>query len=143
MKRREFIALLGGAVAWPLAPQAQQSRKLPSIGILNPESASLAPLPAFLDELRLLGWRDQDNVLLDIRSAEGRYELVPKLAGELVREAVDVIYTLGPDATLATAAASKTLPIVASPATFSASSGCSHRTTGAPPAWNASKPALC
>jgi putative ABC transport system substrate-binding protein len=113
MRRREFIVLLGGGVAWPLASQAQQSRKLPSIGILNPESASLAPLPAFLDELRLLGWRDQDNVLLDIRSAEGRYELVPKLAGELVREAVDVIYTLGPDATLATAAATKTLPIVA------------------------------
>src|SRR6266852_3003626 len=113
MKRRKFMALLGGAVAWPLAAQAQQSRKLPSIGILNPESASLAPLPAFLDELGLLGWRDQDNVRLDIRSAGGRYELVPKLAGELVREAVDVIYTLGPDATLATAAATKTLPIVA------------------------------
>ena len=113
MKRREFITLLGGAVAWPLAPQAQQSRKLPGIGILNPESASLAPLPAFLDELRLLGWRDQDNVLLDIRSAEGRYELVPKLAGELVRGPVDVIYTLGPDATLATAAATKIVPIVA------------------------------
>jgi putative tryptophan/tyrosine transport system substrate-binding protein len=61
----------------------------------------------------LLGWRDRDNVLLDIRSADGRYALVPKLAGELARGAVDVIYTLGPDATLATAAATKTLPIVA------------------------------
>jgi putative ABC transport system substrate-binding protein len=113
MRRRGFIALLGGAIAWPFAPQAQPSRKLRRIGILNPESASLAPLPAFLDELRLLGWRDQDNVLFDIRSAEGRYELVPKLADELVRAQVDVIYTLGPDATLAIAAATKTLPIVA------------------------------
>ena len=111
--RREFITLLGGAATWPLVARAQQSRKVPRIGILNPESASLAPLPAFLDELRLLGWRDQDNVFLDIRSAEGQYELVPKLADELVRARVDVIYTLGPDATLATAAATKTLPIVA------------------------------
>src|SRR6266700_2732726 len=113
MKRREVIALLGGVVAWPFAAQAQQSQKLRRIGVLNPESALLAPLPAFLDELRLLGWRDQDNVLFDIRSAEGRYELVPKLADELVRGPVDVIYTLGPDATLATAAATKILPIVA------------------------------
>ena len=113
MKRREVIALLGVVVAWPFAAQAQQSQKLRRIGVLNPESALLAPLPAFLDELRLLGWRDQDNVLFDIRSAEGRYELVPKLADELVRVRVDVIYTLGPDATLATAAATKTLPIVA------------------------------
>jgi putative tryptophan/tyrosine transport system substrate-binding protein len=114
MKRREFISLLGGAAAaWPLAVQAEQSRRLRRIGILNPESASLAPLAAFLDELRLLGWRDQDNVYLDMRSAEGRYDLIPKLADELVRARVDVIYTLGPDATLATAPATKTLPIVA------------------------------
>jgi ABC-type uncharacterized transport system substrate-binding protein len=114
IRRREFIALTGAAaLALPLAARAQQSRDLPRIGILNPESASLAPLPAFLDELRLLGLHDQDNVLLDIRSAEGRYELVPKLADELIRARVDVIYTLGPDATLAAAAATKTLPIVA------------------------------
>jgi putative ABC transport system substrate-binding protein len=113
MRRREFIALLGGAAAWPVATRAQQLQMLRRIGILNPESASLAPLPAFLDELRLLGWRDQDNVLFDIRSAEGQYERVAKLADELVRARVDVIYTLGPDATLATAAATKTLPIVA------------------------------
>src|SRR5262245_11656443 len=113
VRRRDFIALLGGAAVWPLAARAQHSRKLRRIGILNPESASLAPLPAFLDELRLLGWRDQDNMLLDIRSAEGRYELVPKLAEDLIRAGVDVIYTLGPDATLASATATKTLPIVA------------------------------
>jgi putative ABC transport system substrate-binding protein len=69
MRRREFITLIGGAATWPLAARAQQSRN--RIGILNPESASLTPLPAFLDELRLLGWRERDNVLLDIRSAEG------------------------------------------------------------------------
>src|SRR6266852_996700 len=51
MRRREFIALLGGAAAWPVATWAQQLRALRRIGILNPESTSLAPLPAFLDEL--------------------------------------------------------------------------------------------
>src|SRR5712691_4612419 len=113
MRRREFIALLGGAAAWPVATWAQQLRALRRIGILNPESTSLAPLPAFLDELRLLGCRDQDNVLFEIRSAEGQYERVAKLADDLVRTRVDVIYTLGPDATLATAAATKIVPIVA------------------------------
>ena len=75
--------------------------------------APLAPLPAFLEELRLLGWRDRENVLIDIRSADGRYELISQLAHELVRALPDAIYTLGPDATLAAAAATKTLPIVA------------------------------
>ena len=113
MRRREFITLLVSAAAWASAAQAQQSPKPRRIGVLNPESASHAPLPAFVDELRLLGWRDQDNMFLDIRSAEGLYGRVPKLADELIRAQVDVIYTMGPDATLATAAATKTLPIVA------------------------------
>ena len=81
--------------------------------MLNPNSASLAPLPAFLEELRLLGWRDRENVLIDIRSADGRYELISQLAHELVRALPDAIYTLGPRRTLAAAAATKTLPIVA------------------------------
>src|SRR5215204_3312926 len=103
--RRQFIALIGGAGGWPLAVRAQQPRSPHRIGVLNPESASLAPLPAFLEELRTLGWRDRENVLIDVRSAEGRYELVRQLADELVRSRPDVIYTLGPDATLAAAAA--------------------------------------
>ena len=113
MRRREFIALAGVLVVWPIVGHAQQSRSQRRIGVLNPESASLAPLPAFLEELRLLGWRDRENVLIDIRSADGRYELISQLAHELVRALPDVIYTLGPDATLAAAAATKTLPIVA------------------------------
>ena len=113
MRRREFIALAGVLVVWPIVGHAQQSRSQRRIGVLNPELASLAPLPAFLEELRLLGWRDRENVLIDIRSADGRYELISQLAHELVRALPDVIYTLGPDATLAAAAATKTLPIVA------------------------------
>jgi putative ABC transport system substrate-binding protein len=113
MRRRQVLALLGGVTPWGFATQAQQSGKLRRIGVLNPESASLAPLPAFLDELRLLGWREQENALFFIQSAEGAYERLPALAHELVRARVDVIYTLGPDATLATAAVTKTSPIVA------------------------------
>jgi len=112
MRRREVIVLCGLAAACPVGVWAQQARKQRRIGILNPESASLAPLPAFLDELRSLGWRE-DNIVVDIRSAEGRYEVIARFADELVRARVDVIYTLGPDATLATAAATKTVPIVA------------------------------
>jgi putative ABC transport system substrate-binding protein len=108
MRRREVIAGLGASVlAWPVTAQGQQSRPQRRIGVLNPESASLAPLPAFLEELRSLGWRDRENVLIDIRSADGRYDLVPQLAAELVRAQPDVIYTLGPDATLVAAAATK------------------------------------
>ncbi len=113
MRRREIIALAGVLVVWPIVGHAQQSRSQRRIGVLNPKSASLAPLPAFLEELRLLGWRDRENVLIDIRSADGRYELISQLAHELVRAQPDAIYTLGPDATLAAAAATKTLPIVA------------------------------
>ena len=120
MKRRAMrlgtivaAALLGVGIITASTGNAQHSGKLPRIGILNPESASLAPLPAFLDELQLLGWRENENVRLDIQSAEGRYERVPQLAEELVHARVDVIYTLGPDATMAAAAATKSLPIVA------------------------------
>jgi hypothetical protein len=54
-------------VAYPLVGYAQQPRLQRRIGILNPESATLAPLPAFLEELRSLGLRDRENVLIDIR----------------------------------------------------------------------------
>jgi len=97
----------------PFDRAAQQARLSRRIAILNPESASLAPLPAFLEELRSFGWRDGENVLIDVRSADGRYGRIPQLVDELVRGRPEVIYTLGPDATLAAAAATKTVSIVA------------------------------
>jgi putative tryptophan/tyrosine transport system substrate-binding protein len=113
MRRRNIVASVCAILAWPVIGIAQQGRSQRRIGVLNPESTSLAPLLAFLEELRALGWRDRENASIDIRSADGRYELVSKLAAELVRARPEVIYTLGPDATLAAAAATKTLPIVA------------------------------
>lgn len=113
MRRRDVLALSVVTAACPLAGHAQQARLSRRIAILNPESASLAPLPAFLEELRSLGWRDGENVLIDVRSADGRYERIPQLVDELVRGRPEVMYTLGPDATLAAAAATKTVSIVA------------------------------
>ena len=113
MRRRDVLALSVVTAACPLIGHAQQARVSRRIAILNPESASLAPLPAFLEELRSLGWRDGENVLIDVRSADGRYERISQLVDELVRGRPEVIYTLGPDATLAAAAATKTVSIVA------------------------------
>src|SRR5215212_9957817 len=116
MSRRSFIAvLIGSAVLWPRSALAQSSGRAPRrVGILNPEIASFAPVPAFVEELRsLLRSREAHDIILDIRSAEGRYESVPHLASELVRAGVELVYTVGPDATMAAFSATKTIPIVA------------------------------
>ena len=102
MTRREFITLLGGAVAWPLAAQAQQPDKLPTIGILGSGSAAWSHLvSAFMQRLRELGWVEGQNVAFEFRWAEGKLDLLNELAAELVRLKVDVIVTLAPQATLA------------------------------------------
>jgi putative tryptophan/tyrosine transport system substrate-binding protein len=116
MRRRSFFAvLIGSAVPWTDSALAQPSGKAPRrVGILNPETASFAPVPTFVEELRsLLRSREAPEIILDIRSAEGRYESVPHLASELVRAGAELIYTVGPDATMAAFAATKTIPIVA------------------------------
>ena len=80
MRRRNFIAvLIGSRVPWTGSALAQPSGKAPRrVGILNPETASFAPVPAFVEELRsLLITREAPDIILDIRSAEGRYESVP------------------------------------------------------------------
>jgi putative ABC transport system substrate-binding protein len=112
MKRREFITLLGGAAAaWPLAAQAQQ-RGLPVVGILS----SLAPsafvdlMGAFRLGLKDTGFTEGQNVLIESRWAEGHFERLPRLAGELVQLRAAVIVTTGGSSTLAAKAASATIP---------------------------------
>ena len=100
MKRREFIALLGGAAAaWPLAARAQQAKKTPRIGVLWPNP------PATFDFMRQglkdFGYVEGQNINFEFRWAEGRLDQLPELAAELVRLQVDVIVTLAPQATLA------------------------------------------
>jgi ABC-type uncharacterized transport system substrate-binding protein len=97
MRRREFITLLGSAVAWPLSVSAQQPGKLPKIGFLGSGSASSwSPwTAAFMQRLNELGWVDGRTVAIEMRWAEGHGERFAEIAAELVRLKVDVIVTSG------------------------------------------------
>jgi putative ABC transport system substrate-binding protein len=115
MERRTFMALVsGGFLAMPLAAQAQQTGKLPRVGWLSPGSATSDEtfLASFRDALRELGWVVGQNIAIESRWAEGRFEQLPDLAAELVRLKVDVIVTVVTQASLAAKRATRTIPIV-------------------------------
>jgi putative tryptophan/tyrosine transport system substrate-binding protein len=113
MRRREFITLLGGAAAWPLAVQAQQPAKVPIIGFLGPgtPSAWSAWTAAFVQRLRELGWIEGRTVAIEYRWAEGSTERFGEIAAEFVRLKVDVIVTVG-GAVLAAKEVTSVIPIV-------------------------------
>jgi len=113
MKRREVIALLGGAAAaWPLAARAQQ--KVAQIGFLGAATAAAyaRQVEGFHLGLHDLGYIEGTNVVIDYRWAEGKYERLPQLAADLIRSGVDVIVTHGTPGTLAAKRATITVPIV-------------------------------
>jgi putative ABC transport system substrate-binding protein len=114
LKRREFIALLGGAAAWPLAARAQQAGRLPIIGILGTTTPALEShrIAAFVQRLRELGWTEGRNFAGDYRWAEGRGERLAEIAAEFVRLKVDVIVTVGTPAVIAAKQATSVIPIV-------------------------------
>ena len=96
MRRREFITLLGGGAAWPLAARAQQGGKLPTIGFLGADASAFAPwTAAFVARLRELGWIEGRTIAIEYRWSEGRTERYAEIAAEFVRLNVDVIVTVG------------------------------------------------
>src|SRR6516165_8854206 len=116
VKRREFITLLGGAAAWPLAARAQQPAKIPQIGFLLtgwPQSPdTLTPIDAFRQGLRQLGYVENQNIAIEYRFAEGKIEHFSSLAVELVRLNVDLIVAGNTPAAIAARQATVTIPIV-------------------------------
>src|SRR5262249_3194054 len=112
IRRRTFLAALGGAAAWPLAARAQQS-KVARIGALY---IGLADAESFKKELRQglheLGYIEGQNIAFEFRSAEGKLDRLPELAAELVRLKVDVIVALYVPCALAAKQATREIPIV-------------------------------
>jgi putative tryptophan/tyrosine transport system substrate-binding protein len=112
LKRHEFIALLCGAAAWPVAARSQQ--KTPIIGFLGPTTASAQShlIAAFLERLRELHWIEGRNVTVDYRWAEGRNGLFAAITEEFSRLNVDVIVTYGTAPVIAAKQATSVIPIV-------------------------------
>jgi putative tryptophan/tyrosine transport system substrate-binding protein len=106
MKRREFIAIAGGAAAWPLASRAQPT--MPIIGILDTSGNAAIP---FSKGLYQTGYLEGRNVAIELRSTE-QYSELPTIAADLVRRRVAVIAALGGPAAPAAKAATTTIPIV-------------------------------
>src|SRR5262249_51511520 len=114
MRRREFIMLVGGTIAWPLGVRAQQAGKLPTIGFLGggTPSTQRAWADAFAQRLHDLGWVEGRTVAIEYRWGEGRNDRYDEFAAELVRLKVDVIYAGGTEPALAAKRATGVIPIV-------------------------------
>jgi putative tryptophan/tyrosine transport system substrate-binding protein len=113
MRRREFIAVVGGVAALPFAARAEPVGK-PIIGFLRANSRSPSDLliTAFVQRLRELGWTEDRNVAIEFRWSEGSKDRLPEMVAEFVRLKVDVMVLEGSAATLAAKRATSDIPIV-------------------------------
>jgi putative tryptophan/tyrosine transport system substrate-binding protein len=116
MKRRDFIAGLGAAAAWPLTSRAQQPERVRRVGVLMPFAAGdvegHARVAAFLQEMQQLGWTDGRNMRVEIRWATGNDDDIRKYAAELIALAPDVILANGSAGVGPLLEATRTVPIV-------------------------------
>src|SRR6516165_517692 len=108
IRRREFIAALGGAMAWPLAARAQQVAKLPHIGIIGDEPF----WDNFRQALRDLGYIENQNIAIEYRSSEGKVDRLAQAARELISVPVNIIVVFGSTVARAARQATSTIPIV-------------------------------
>jgi putative tryptophan/tyrosine transport system substrate-binding protein len=125
VRRRDFITLIGGVAAWPLAARTQPAAKLPIIGYLSPDTASAASqwTEAFVKRLHELGWIEESTVEIEYRWAEGNANRLNELAAELVGLKAKVIVTGSTPATIAVMRATSAIPIVISTASDPVGSG--------------------
>ena len=115
MKRRNFIALVGGAVAWPLVARAQQATKPPTVGFLfpGPRVAMLARVHVMLNGLHAVDQGASPQVELVLRASDGDPTRIAPLAAEILKSKVDVILVSGPQVLQAFRSVTTTIPIVA------------------------------
>jgi putative ABC transport system substrate-binding protein len=127
MRRRDFMALIGGAaVGWPLAVNAQQpADRVHRFGLLGAVTAAsyARQLEALRQGLRELGYVEGKNLVIEYRWAEGKYDRLPELAAELVRLKVNLIVTHGTPGSRAAKEATTTIPIVMAPSGDAVASG--------------------
>ena len=114
MRRREFIGLVGGAAAWPLAARADRAGGVRRIGVLMVESDPLGQshLKSFVQKLQELGWTDGRNVQIEVRQTGTNAERIQKSASELVAWQPDVITTNSTPGTAAVQRETRTIPVV-------------------------------
>src|SRR5262249_46468878 len=113
MRRRDFIAAVSGAAAWPLAARAQQPA-IPVVAFLGaaPLETGVRRLAEFRKGLSEVGYIEGQNVIIEYRSAEGQADRLPALAADMVRRRVAVIATMANNAAVAAKATTTTIPIV-------------------------------
>jgi putative tryptophan/tyrosine transport system substrate-binding protein len=114
VRRREFITLLGGAAAWPVASLAQQPSKMRRIGFLGTSTSAITSqwTAAFVQRLRELGWIEGRDIAIEYRYGEGRNERFAEIASEFVQAKVDIIVTYATPAIAAAKEATSVIPIV-------------------------------